>query len=387
MKITLSILFILSTAISANGQFLQNLKEKDKAFHFDNYPTKKIILDSISDFYKKPTVSNIDSVVVIDSRYSNKSLGFITALMKKVKPGISGSTTKPASSLYYHDYSINNIQFENLPEKSIAGYISSALASSTNETKFSLLVIIKNLWLSDKIDFIGKKNYENEEEYFSKSGIIGNFEFYIYKDNSYWPIFRYERKLRNNFALKEYAKKYILSFIDSCLIKLSTINLQNISQSKKALTLEQIKQYNNERFEIPVLKDSLYKRGVYMNFNEFKNNTPHFADFNIEKNRLADIMTVKGADGKETIERNAWGYCDGKKFYIQNNSNYFELSRIDNSFFVKVATNKLRTNELGSNSITNVGTGLIIPPLKIKYNAIKSDSSPYCLNMDTGEIY
>lgn len=386
MNRTLLFAFPMFMAIGTNAQ---NLKEKDRRFSFDDYPSKKIILDSSANIPKKVVLYDINSINIIDSRYSTKSLGFITAQYKKIKQGITGSTTKTIKTKFYSDESISKLVIEGSQENSIKQYLSSVSTFSPSSAHYSLLVVIKSLWLTDRIDFIGKRKFEiNEEEQFTNSGIVGNFEFYIYKEDNYWPVFRYEKNISNTMALKEYAKQYLELFLDSSLIKISTIDLNEIIKSKKTLKWDQIKKYNNQRFETAILKDSVCKRGVYRNFNEFKNNTPFYTEFKIEKNKLADILTVKGSDGKEFVERNAWGYCDGTKSFIQNDNNYFELSRVDSCFFVKITKNKIKTGELNTSAIANpYGGGIILPPTSSKYNYIRSDYMPFCLNMDTGEIY
>ena len=63
---------------------------------------------------------------------------------------------------------------------------------------------------------------------------------------------------------------------------------------------------------MPILEDSLQAPGVYLSFEEFKNNNPSIKDFEVTKDKLNDIITTKETNGRQMPPSFAWGYSVGK---------------------------------------------------------------------------
>lgn len=387
MKQTLILFLLLLIVYLSTAQRPINTDEKDKDFSFEDYRVKQIALDSaINESVKKIDLA-FSSITIIDSRYSSKSLGFITAKNKKGAFENDNSTETKGKTKYYVERDISNIVFNGSIEKNFLQYIKTKVSFTSAKENYSLLVIIKKLWLTDKIDFVGKRKYEvKNEKKLSRSGIDGMFEFYLFSNDNYWPLHRFETKVTGTMQLKDYAKEYIEQFIDSSLAKLSGINFSEITTKRKSLQWSQIEKFNAERFQIPILKDSVFKKGVYRNFSEFKNNTPYHSDFVVEENAIADILRISDNNGLEFVERNAWGYCDGKNLYIKNENNFSKLVLFDKCFFLKVTDPLINYNHMGSPGIA-FGGGMIMAPTGSASSYVNKHYLPSCLNLDTGEIY
>jgi hypothetical protein len=85
----------------------------------------------------------------------------------------------------------------------------------------------------------------------------------------------------------------------------------------------EVEKSNNNRFQVPVLNNTGFKRGVYLTFKEFKNNDPAYTDFTVQKSELTDELYTKDSTGKETLTRNVWGYCDGVNIFMRSADNFF----------------------------------------------------------------
>jgi hypothetical protein len=82
---------------------------------------------------------------------------------------------------------------------------------------------------------------------------------------------------------------------------------------------------------IPILKETP-RKGVYLTFNQFKNNQPAFADFDVSLSENADAIFVKGKILQDSAIIDAWGFSDGKNTYIRVNSNFFLLLKAADNF-------------------------------------------------------
>jgi hypothetical protein len=238
-------------------------------------------------------------------------------------------------------------------------------------------MIVKELWLSEEENDIDAKDkiqdVNVEKRLYSTSDAKLRFEFYLQKDEKYYAIFRFDTTLFRTLPLKSYAAGFIETALISSLDRLSKYNFTNISNTKTPLSLTDIYNYNNRRFEYPILKDTSFKKGVYASFEEFKNNNPSIPEFEVKKGKLGDVLYVKMENGESVASRSVWGYCDGKKLYIKTGDNYYQLYRIDNSFYFNGSKEISRKERRGQ--------------YNEKYITYRNILSPLKLNIETGNIY
>jgi hypothetical protein len=145
-------------------------------------------------------------------------------------------------------------------------------------------------------------------------------------------------------------------------------------QSKK--TLAEIKGFNAKMYAIPILQDSGFKKGVYLNFDDFKNSRPSIMDFREKKMGYSTINTenyIETMNGEEIS--NYWGYSDGKDFWYGKLVND-KIYRIQNTFcfFIKA---------VGYFIDPDINLSTIITSNKYKYEIW----IPFQIDMETGEIY
>ena len=157
--------------------------------------------------------------------------------------------------------------------------------------------------------------------------------------------------------------------------------------------MEEIEVHVRKQFDMPVLRDSVLNRGVYFSFDEFKNNSPGLKDFEVEKDKLIDLIFIKQANGTQVPVREAWGYCDGKDLYVKSMDNYFLLQREGNAFYVygakefkhkKIAREFPKSNDSASanNETVNYKNGL----QKTSKRHLSLELKGYELDLDNGEL-
>lgn len=208
-----------------------------------------------------------------------------------------------------------------------------------NSDSLGVEMVIKKFWISGGLD-----NDVNDQV--RKTGLadtsaekIANLqvriEFFLKKDSDYYILYRFDSTLLNNIRVSRDASELVMAGLEASLLKLSEMDsdLPSIPQKKKRFSWQEIETYNAKRFDIPILKDSVYVSGVYMSFQEFKENNPSQKEYEVKKDKLTDLIFIKGPDGNMTTTRDTWGYSDGKNLYIRSRENYFRLQRRGNGFY------------------------------------------------------
>ena len=112
--------------------------------------------------------------------------------------------------------------------------------------------------------------------------------------------------------------KEVLKLILNGLIEVPDFNsaVAKIERLPKK-TWTEVQKYNAAYYDIPVLTDTIFNKGVYVSFSEFKNNKPSIINFKEEKSRFG-INKFENYLEDEHGNRitKYWGYFDGKNFKI-----------------------------------------------------------------------
>ncbi len=104
--------------------------------------------------------------------------------------------------------------------------------------------------------------------------------------------------------------KYSLA-VEEAIQALFTISgSSNTPLSTLQLTVNELISRAQQVYNIPAIKDSIYKRGVYSTFEEFKNNSPSIANTIIKvDNKGSAILYQQLADSTSKEITSAWGIC------------------------------------------------------------------------------
>lgn len=313
------------------------------------------------------------SIKILDSRFDTSKIGYIPktdllsskkrAFKKMVFRGGNGS----AIQAYYNDY----------------------YAESFTPNDFELLIVMKRFWISGNSSS-NNKRMEVSNSVKDDNSIHCKWEYYLGKNGNYLPV----KRMDTTFSIAENLKNYLndelslkrLFYVKRSLnalievLDFSNAIIQFDKQNKKTFT--EILEFNERMNNIPVLKDSSFKKGVYLSFNDFKNNHPSIAEFVEKKMRYGKLNTnseIYLEDLKGETISNYWGYSDGRDFRYGMLGNE-KIYRIQNTFcfFIKVVG---YTVEQGDQSLYG-GSGI---------NTISKDKYeiwvPFQLDMETGEIY
>lgn len=319
-----------------------------------------------------------EKIKIIDSRYDTSKIGYITL------GSFFSSKTRFFKKLVLQDGT----------GKAIENYYNECYAGSFTKNGFELLVVIKRLWISGDTRS-NSKRVELTNAAKTNDNLYCKWEYYIGKDGKYLPVKRVDsiiqvgedfRKFNDMVEVvdDEGIVKKTVSFLKFTLrgliefLDYSNAIRQFDSQTKK--TLPEINEFNERMHKMPILQEGTIKKGVYLTFDEFKNNRPSIVDFREKKMRYKTINTeiyLENMNG-ETIS-NYWGYSDGEKFRYGMLGND-KLYRIQNTFcfFIKV-----ESYAISSGNDAGYGGSGINTTSKNKYHVWV----PYQIDMETGEIY
>ncbi|MEJ7738217.1 MAG: hypothetical protein WKF97_12385 [Chitinophagaceae bacterium] len=330
----------------------QILLAKEKVFNpkkYDSYSVSLGTADSGSILLK-----GIHSIDIIDARADTFALGYM-------KKGLLRNYKK--------------IQFQSPGLQELTVFSNSLIIPDTTHSSFALLLVVKELWASEEDTDRDPEDKMNDfnERLFPTSDVKVRFEFYLREAERYFAICRFDTVLLRTLPLKTYAAEYIKTAVTLGLKKVARYNFTNISKTKTPAAMSAILNYNNSRFRLPILNDTSLKKGVYLSFEEFKNNNPSITEFEIKRGKLGDALYIRSDDGKWVVSRSVWGYSEENKAFIKSGDNYYQLHRIGNAYYFNGSREITRYDYYKSRGSKETRYINLLSPLK--------------LDIETGNVY
>jgi hypothetical protein len=350
----------ISLVISLSGFGQKNAD----SLYFARMPLQNINIDEkVIDHPHSIPFSQID---VIDARFDTSCVGF-----------------------YSSDFlsSCRKLFFKTSSSDQVRNYLTkNYVLQNANDSSLKLLIIIEKLWMiggsRDSTNNI-KSGFDNTVGYnvFVKAKLMAQ------KNNNYYALYEVDSALGFTQELEGQEHRFIQRALDVLMANISDKKAVEIQMHHKAFALTDIKSYMNEKREMPILQDAVCKRGVYKTFDEFKQDNPSITDFEIGKHSKTDALYLKDEKGNEYIFRDFWGFCDGKKLFINKADNFFELYKHGSSFYMYGFTSFIKGKAIG-NQILGVAlfglVGAAAAPTEVKYS---SEKVLLQLDMETGELY
>ena len=264
----------------------------------------------------------------------------------------------------------------------IAGYLNQHFARPG--APCTALVILRSLWLSDAI-YIPRNGIGDEDKEFGKPHTRLKAEVYACKDSLYTPIFRYDTLYMEKTTDYDASLKFSYSALEKNLSDL-LINLADsaswVARDKQGkgrqITRQQINDFNRTRFTSPFDNTTAYTRGVYMSFEEFRNNAPSILDFEIRmENKDQQSLYIKDASGESIFSRTAWGYCDGKSVFIMRDGVLCPAWKEGSAFYFyafSIAEKPVYAYDMRGNPISKTYTR-------------DKERTIYTIDMDSDDVY
>ncbi len=300
---------------------------------------------------------------ILDNRFDTSKLGFAPTfqiIKNKKKAG-------------------RKIIVEGGVQNSLEKYYNNVYQNSFSNSKLKLLIVLKKLWISS-IDNSKSKEIDILRGSKFQSFLYCKLEYYINEGEKFYPFKRLDTVISDinsdtsDIRLSKYPSeseglKLILnSLVENIDYNKVINNLQRIPEK----SWSDIQIFNSAFYKIPVLNDSVIAKGVFLTFNEFRNNKPSVVNF------AERVIYLKGGKTQNYIEdsngnriSNYWGYNTGTSVKCSKFGNY-ELPRIGNTFecFGSYQQFEERASLLYGNVYKDIDNWM-----------------PYQLDMETGNIY
>jgi hypothetical protein len=239
------------------------------------------------------------------------------------------------------------------------------------ESPYTALVILRTLWLSDA-NYARAEYLRHPERRLERTHIHLKAEIYAIRDGRYIPVLRFDtlQTAMKRRILQERSPYFDWGANLALLLNDLADSASRLSSGKEDgnrwVDLDDIREFNASRFNAPI-DDNLPARGVYANFEEFRNNTPSIQNFEIKLENHERLLYIRES-GATYYTHDAWGYCDGKDFYIMREGVLCPAWKEGKAFY-------LPAGGAAANSLTETRSR--------DYR----QRSIYFIDMDTGDIY
>ena len=297
-------LFLYQTSFSQNTKF--NSEDSARAFAI------KYLQFNLENFTKNTFKSKLpfSKISFFDVRYDTSYIA------------VSWQRSAVVRTPYYNQNSKFNLV--NGFEVSLDTYFNEFYKENLSATNSELLCYVKKFSINPRgtmevnADPIETVNHiELEVECYYKTG------------DTLFPATRIDtlyntRVSEIRFSFPELVKDILQPLIE----KVSQIDSAKVHK-RNAYTLQQIQNRYQERFALPILTNNEYKRGIYKNFQEFKNNAPSVTQFTIRYNNFSTILYDSN---EEEISTKIFGFSDGIACWIYDAPYSIRLVRVTNSF-------------------------------------------------------
>jgi len=234
-----------------------------------------------------------------------------------------------------------------------------------------IIVCLKKLWIARHL---------TEENNHWQGGIIWKADCFEKVNDTFVYLSGVDTVIKGGSNTNFIAKK----LIPFCL-QLTTSKIKSaIEDPGKKKAYVDINQFRINYHKIPVLQKGQKKKGLYLTYEQFLNDTPTPVNFEVERDKLSDALFVKNSKGNYELVRNLWGYCDGENRYIKSGEKYFQLCRYNNTFYFYGAKyiQKFVSEDIGTASVLNVVTNTNRKITKYTLNYY-----PFQLEISDGKFY
>jgi hypothetical protein len=246
---------------------------------------------------------------------------------------------------------------------------------------YHLLVVVKNLWVSNKIEF--RHNLDGESAW----NISFRFEAYAQVQNGYVPVTYLDTTVIGfsrsaAFVTTRVVPGLIAEFMD----KVATHDLDVDVIAKRTVSFEQVDSFCRVRFDYPMDTTTTLLKGVYANVNEFRNNQPSISQYEIGKDKGADItLSIPDGNGHFVYTHTAWGFCDGTQAFVMMDGNVFPILRVHHQFYV-LGSREYRSNSVWIPLFIPLGPAAGVSGIMDVSENVKRTLRLFRLNVHSGKV-
>ena len=321
-------------------------------------------------FPKPLSISDINSIRLIDARYDQTKVGFLPVDKELQRKGAN----------------IIGLQFNNsLTDWMKIAWIEKSIDTDTL-AKRDLVIAIQKFWFSN--DVLDRYTVANPR---ISTTLHYHFDVYSTKDLGYFPL----KKIQGEIKLP-YEKGLAIDYLTDSVLKIIGHEIANIQFPLKEVDKNWLAPADFNDFYSQRIKRGLWKTikpvGVYATYEDFLNGEPicdsiqifrKFTNFETGPVYATMILGFKGYDPVSCTT--AWGYFNGSSLFVNTgNGFYIKLLQVNNDFIFP-NLKKLEQDKIKKNILSNIRIGgsdyLLLKDYNLAY------SFTYQLDPDTGLLY
>jgi hypothetical protein len=209
---------------------------------------------------------------IIDSRFDTSKIGFISSIE---------NVPNPFSAF-------RKLKLKNGLAKSLENYYTTYYKQSLTNTDMGLAIVMKKFWISSSRDHMEQS--QNVSQILEDNiQVHAKWELYIFRGDEYLPFRRIDTIIQSDALIRRHRLgkedsrdffRYILVEVLNGLVEqFNYVAPVKVFTTRPRQSFHAIDETNKKRFLLPILQDSLPRDGVFLNFNEFKNNLPSIRMF------------------------------------------------------------------------------------------------------------
>jgi len=239
--------------------------------------------------------------------------------------------------------------------------------------KRSLLVVVKDLWLSTSPDSMTERY--DKRDHFQRTlvwNIAFRLEGYLQREGGYIPLAFLDTLVdwQGSNSASHMAGE-LPGLFSVFMDKLAAIDPDAVARRRRIVSLSQIDSFSRVRFNYAMDTATQFVKGVYASIEDFKNNRPSITDYVLTKDRSSNLeLNIRDSEGKLYYTHTAWGVCDGKGVYVMMNGNLFPVFNVHHQFYI-LGSKKYATSQIGLPFFAPVG------PAAYAYGWMKFDENVY----------
>ncbi|HEV3414657.1 MAG TPA: hypothetical protein VG101_19390 [Puia sp.] len=218
----------------------------------------------------------------------------------------------------------NEVMFILPVSQQLTGYLNATYSRPAG--RYQLLIVLKDLWIAvpDSFDIRARLEWN----------VRFRVEVYVKANDRYAPLMRFDSTvtgLRGEVA-SSIATDQVRELFDFFMRQVAATDLD---KDRRLVSYQQIDSFNRAQFAYPMDNATRLVKGVYVTFDEFRDNAPSILNYTIDKDPLGKPqLNVPGENGRMTFNHTAWGYCDGHQVYVMMDGDLFTVFAVGHQFYV-----------------------------------------------------
>lgn len=169
-----------------------------------------------------------------------------------------------------------------------------------------------------------------------------------------------------------------------------------LNDSSQYMTIDDINALSAKRFQFPIITDTVFKEGAYMNYKEFLQNNPSLTNYEVlVSNKKNGKISLVNKDGEKN-DFIPWGICKGKELYKYHEGALIPIERNGNGFIISDYVDKINRRNQGifgaaflggaiGAAIANSSAPKMYDVTSIPY-ITKKQPEASAIDMETGEL-